>query len=53
MNNNKILGGILNKVNGKIENYTVSIGENILNKFVGFGENILDYAVIPIIVYYF
>ncbi|NFI83470.1 AI-2E family transporter [Clostridium botulinum] len=53
LNNNKILGGILNKVNGEIENYTVSIGENILNKFVGLGENILDYAVIPIIVYYF
>ncbi|HBJ2613975.1 TPA: AI-2E family transporter, partial [Clostridium botulinum] len=52
-NNNKILGGILNKINVKIESYTVSIGENILNKFVGFGENILDYAVIPIIVYYF
>ncbi|WP_251860413.1 AI-2E family transporter [Clostridium sp. Marseille-Q2269] len=53
LNNNKILGGILTKINKKVENYTIIMGDNILNKFVGFGENILDYAVIPIIVYYF
>ncbi|WP_143755563.1 AI-2E family transporter, partial [Clostridium tepidum] len=53
LNNNKILRGIFNKLNGKIENYTVATGEVFFNKFVEFGENILDYAVIPIIVYYF
>lgn len=52
LNGNKAIEAILNKLDNKVQNYIIIMGENILNKFINLGENILDYVVIPIIVYY-
>lgn len=51
--NNKIFYIISDNVNGKINKYTRSMAENIMNSIFKLGENVLSLFVVPIISYYF
>jgi predicted PurR-regulated permease PerM len=53
INENQVMRGLIASANDKITEYSRATLKNSFDKLLGFSENILSYAVIPVIIYYF